>query len=110
MDGNDAVTRFRRVESGRDRYNQPIYTTTETDLPDALFAPRHVVPAVEVGRQPTIVEPTLYWPDLWPDVAASDRLRVRGRVYEVNADAAEWRGHGAGGLVVVLKDSAEGVA
>ena len=110
MDGIDPVTRVRRVETGKDRYNQPIYSTTEADLPKALFAPRHVVPAVEVGRQATVVEPTLYWPGLWPDVASSDRLRVRGRVYEVNADAAEWRGHGAGGLVVVLKDSAEGVA
>lgn len=110
MDGNDPVTRLRRSKGGEDRYGQPIYTTTEIDLPKALFAPRHVVPAVEVGRQPTVVEPTLYWPGLWPDVASSDRLRVRGRVYEVNADAADWRGHVAGGLVVVLKDSAEGVA
>lgn len=110
MDGIDPVTRLRRVLVGRDRYNQPIYDTVEEELPKALYAPRHVVPAVEVGRQPTIVEPTLYWPNLWPDVAADDRLRVRGREFEVNADAAEWRGHGVGGLVVVLKDSQEGVA
>lgn len=109
MDGIDPVKRLRRSQTGTDRYGLPIYKTTETDLPRAMFAPRHIVPAVEVGRQPTIVEPTLYWPDLWPDVAASDRLRVRGRVYEVNADAADWKGHGVGGLVVVLKDSAEGV-
>ncbi|WP_156316524.1 hypothetical protein [Leucobacter japonicus] len=109
MDGIDPVTRIRRVETGRDRYNQPIYDTTESDLPKALYAPRHVIPAVEVGRQPSVVEPTLYWPNLWPDVSADDLLRVRGREYEVNAEAAEWRGHGAGGLVVVLKDSFEGV-
>lgn len=109
MDGIDPVVRLRRVQTDTDRYGQPIYSTVETGLPKALFAPRHVVPAVEVGRQPTIVEPTLYWPNLWPDVAASDRLRVRGRVFEVNTDAAEWRGHGVGGLSVVLKDSAEGV-
>lgn len=110
MDGIDPVVRLRREQTGTDRYGLPVYETTETDLPRAMFAPRNVVPAVEVGRQPTIVEPTLYWPDLWPDVVASDRLRVRGRVYEVNADTADWKGHGVGGLVVVLKDSAEGVA
>lgn len=108
MAGIDPVTRLRRVQVGVDRYKQPIYETQESELPLALFAPRHVVPAVEVGRQATVVEPTLYWPDVWPDVAASDRLRVRGRVFEVNADASEWRGHGAGGLVVVLKDTKEG--
>lgn len=110
MDGIDPVVRLRRTKTGEDRYGQPIYSTVETALPNALFAPRHVVPAVEVGRQPTVVEPTLYWHNQWPDVAASDRLRVRGRVFEVNADAAEWRGHGVGGLAVVLKDSVEGVA
>lgn len=110
MDGVDTVTRLRRVETGKDRYNQPIYETTETDLPKALFAPKHVVPAVEVGRQPTVVEPTLYWWKQWPDVVESDRVRVRGRVYEVLATPADWRGHGIGGLVVVLKDSAEGVS
>ena len=109
MDGIDSVTRLRRIEVDRDRYNQPIYDIVEDELPKALFAPRHIVPAVEVGRQPTVVEPTLYWPDLWPDIEASDRLRVRGREFEVNAEAADWKGHGIGGLVVVLKDSTEGV-
>lgn len=109
MDGIDPVTRLRRTEVGRDRYNQPIFESVETVLPKALFAPRHVVPAVELGRQPTIVQPTLYWPRVWPDVVASDRLRVRGREFEVNAEATEWRGHGVGGLIVVLLDSTEGV-
>lgn len=110
MDGTDTVTRLRRIEVGRDRYNQPIYELVEEELPKALFAPRHVVPAVEVGRQPVVVEPTLYWHDKWPDVVVSDRLLVRGRQYEVLAVPAEWRGHGAGGLTVVLKDESEGVA
>lgn len=110
MDGIDSVVRIRRIEAGRDRYNQPIYDTAESDLPKALFAPRHVVPAVEVGRQPTVVEPTLYWSKEWPDVAADDLLRVRGREYQVVAEPTEWRGRGVGGLIVVLKDSLEGVA
>ena len=110
MRGNEPVTRIRRTETGRDRYNQPIYDTVEQALPLALFAPKHLVPAVEVGRQPVVVEPTLYWANQWPDVVETDRLRVRGREYEVLAQPAEWRGHGAGGLTVVLRDITEGVA
>lgn len=109
MDGVDSVTRLRRTETGEDRYGLPIYETAETELPKALYAPKHVSPAVEVGRQVTVVEPTLYWPNKWPDVVASDRLRVRGREFEVHTIPSEWQGHGVGGLVVVLKDSEEGV-
>ena len=87
----------------------PIYSTTETDLPVARFVPRHVVPAVEVGRSATVVEPTLYWHNSWPDVKVSDRLIVRSRTFEVVSDASEWRGDHLGGLVVVLRDSTEGV-
>lgn len=110
MNGVDEVTRLRREQTGMDRYNNPIYETVETILPElALFAPKDVIPAVEVGREPTIVEPSLYWHQVWPDLVASDRVRVRGVEYEVNAVPAEWRGSTVGGLVVKLRDSSEGV-
>lgn len=105
----DTVKRVRRTISGVDRYGAPVYSTTEADLPDGRFVPRHVVPAVEVGRQATVVEPTIYWHNAWPDVKASDRLIVRGRTYEVLSDTSEWRGDKLGGLVVVLRASTEGV-
>lgn len=110
MNGVDQVTRLRREQAGVDRYNNPTYETTETVLEDlALFAPKHTIPALEVGRAPVVVEPTLYWFNRWPDVVASDRLRVRGVEYEVQSVPSDWRGEGVGGLVVVLRDSAEGV-
>jgi|SRR5690606_23686846 len=110
MNGVDEVTRLRREQAGVDRYNNKVYETVETVLADlALFAPKHVLPPLEVGRSPVIVEPTLYWFQKWPDIRADDRLRVRGVEYEVQAIPADWRGEAVGGLVVVLHDSTEGV-
>lgn len=110
VNGVDEVIRLRREQTGVDRYNSPIYETVEAVIPElALFAPKDVIPAVEVGREPTIVEPTLYWHQAWPDITASDRVRVRGVEYEINAVPAAWRGRTVGGLVVKLRDSTEGV-
>lgn len=110
MNGVDQVTRLRRVQVDTDRYGNPVYGTTETVIPElALFSPKHLIPALEVGRSPVVVEPTLYWFQVWPDVTASDRLRVRGVEYEVQSIPADWRSENVGGLVVVLHDSAEGV-
>lgn len=110
MNGTDQVTRLRREETGKDRYNNPVYETVETEIePLALFAPKDVIPSVEVGREPTIVEPTLYWFNEWPDITASDRVRVRGVEFEVQSVPSDWRGTGVGGLVVKLRDSTEGV-
>lgn len=110
MNGVDRVTRIRRVQSGVDRYNNPVYAVVESEIEElALFAPRDVIPATEVGRSPIVVEPTLYWFKSWPDVVASDRVRVRGVEYEVQSVPADWRGTSVGGLTVKLKDSTEGV-
>ena len=110
MNGVDQVTRLRREKTGEDRYGNPIYSEVATEIPElALFAPKDVIPSQEVGRAPTVVEPTLYWFKAWPDLLAGDRLRVRGVVYEVEAVPADWRGAAVGGLAVKLRDSAEGV-
>lgn len=110
MNGVDSVTRMRREQIGVDRYQNPVYSIVETPIAElALFAPKDVIPSLEVGRSPVVVEPSLYWPDSWPDITASDRVRVRGIEYEVLSVPAEWRGESIGGLVVKLKDSTEGV-
>lgn len=105
----EPVTRSRRVQVGVDRYKNPVYEEVTTALPDALFAPRDVVPALEPGRSPVVIEPSLYWPHAWPDVDVADRLTVRGVTFEVLSVPADWRGQRVGGLVVKLRDSAEGV-
>ena len=104
----DAVTRLRRVEGAPDRYGNPTYTDTSEALPDALFAPKDVIPAVEPGREPVVTEPTLYWRGQRPDVVASDRLVVRGVTYEVATTPADWRNVSVGGLVVKLRNTQEG--
>lgn len=110
MNGVDRVTRIRREQTGVDRYGNPVYGTVEFDIPElALFAPKDVIPSLEVGRSPTIVEPSLYWFQVRPDVRADDRVRVRGIEYEVESVPADWRGTGIGGLVVKLRDSSEAV-
>lgn len=111
MNGVDQVTRLRREETGEDRYGNPVYSEVETVIPElALFAPKDVIPSLEVGRSPVIVEPALYWFKSWPDVRADDRLRVRGVVYKVQSVPADWRSATVGGFVVKLRDSSEGVA
>lgn len=110
MNGVDSVIRLRRERVGDDRYGNPLYEVAETPIAElALFAPRDVIPSPEPGRAPVIVEPTLYWFQSWPDVRADDKLRVRGVEYEVQSIPAEWRSPAVGGLVVKLRDSAEGV-
>lgn len=110
MRGVDEVTRIRRTQTGADRYGNPVFETAETVIEErALFAPKDVIPSVEVGRSPVVVEPTLYWFKAWPDIVAGDRVRVRGVEYEVQAVPADWRSASVGGLVVKLHDSTEGV-
>lgn len=102
------VTRIRRVASGTDRYNNPTFTTEETNLPGALFAPeRDSGEVIQVGRTIVSSKPTLYWFRDWPDVRADDVLRVEGVEYEVDGAPAPWSddlgGTDVGGLVVTLR-------
>lgn len=102
----ETVTRIRRVETGTpDRYGNPEYTDEETAVDGAAFAPGGTSEPVEVGRTPEISAPTLYFKSR-PDFRADDRVRVRGLVYMVQGDPADWRSPWTpsfGGLVVPLK-------
>lgn len=104
----ETVTRIRPTESGVDRYGNPVFTDAEVDIPGAFFAPEQSsTELTQVGRVPVITKPSLYFPGAWPDLVASDRVRVRGLVFEVNGDPADWRnpwgGPLPGGLVVTLE-------
>lgn len=106
----DQVTRLRRgSQTGTDAFHQPVYgPDSETALPEGLFAPGGSTEPVEPGRTPVVTVPTLYWRNEWPDVVSTDRLRVRGTVFEVQGEPADWRpagDGGPGGLVVQLRDS-----
>lgn len=102
------VTRLRGVQTGVDRYNNPVYEVEEADIPGGLFAPeRDSQESVEVGRQRVPFKPTLYWLRQHPDIVASDQIRVDGVVYDVDGTPSVWRddlgGSSLGGLVVTLK-------
>lgn len=102
----EPVTRIRReATGGTDRYGQPLTADVEADLGSAAFDPGGTREPVEVGRAPVVTNPTLYFTHR-PDVAAGDRVRVRGRVFEVDGDPADWRSPWDGvfgGLVVNLQ-------
>lgn len=103
----EAVTRIRASASvANDALGVPIPgADVETALSTALFAPGGSDEPVQVGRTPVVSSPGLYWRGEWPDVVATDRVRVRGRVFAVDGDPADWPPHGIspGGLVVKLK-------
>lgn len=104
----ETVTRIRAGASpGDDRYGDPIPgADVETAIAGGFFAPGGTSEPVEVGRAPVISEPTVYFPHAWPDIAPTDRLRIRGDVYQVTGDPGDWRspqGSTVGGLVVPLK-------
>ena len=102
------VTRLRNEQTGVDRYNNPVYSTVEVDIPGALFSPeRDSSDVITVGRTTISSKPTLYWFMEKPDIRADDRLRVDGLEYEVDGIPAPWTddlsGSAVGGLVVTLK-------
>lgn len=101
----EAVTRRRRVQTGEDRYGAPIYEPVDEVLPGrALFDPGGSREPVEVGREPVVTNPKLFFRNQWPDITSDDVLIVRGREYTVQGDPADWRNErDFGGLVVELQ-------
>lgn len=102
----EQVVRVRRVDSGQvDRYGVPILTEQQVTLTGAAFDPGGSREPVEVGRAAVVTAPRLFFQS-WPDVAAGDRIEVRGTSFEVIGDPADWRspwGGNTGGLVVELQ-------
>lgn len=103
----ETVTRL-RSGTASDRYGDDASTGTpaEVAVDGALFAPGGSPQTFQIGRQPVIDQPVLYFLRQWPDIVQTDKIRVRGTVYEVDGDPEDWRsayGSGLGGLVVKLK-------
>lgn len=101
----ETVTRIRETVTGEDRYHNPTTTDVETSIEGAFFAPAGSPELVASDRVTVSEAPTVYWLKEWPDVIATDRLRVRGVVYRVDGNPLDWRdpwGTTEGGLVVKL--------
>lgn len=106
----EPVTRRRRVQDGVDRYGEPVYVTQDTLLPQrAAFDPGgergDVVITADPTRDLVVTKPKLYFLRAVPDLVQSDRVIVRGLVYDIDAPPADWQdpfGSDVGGLVVEL--------
>ena len=105
----ETVTRLRTgAQTGTDAFGQPVYgPDDEVDIDGAAFDPGGSVEPVELGRAAVVTTPKCYWRDVAPDVVSTDRLRVRGVVYQVTGNPAAWVSPYTGttkGLVVELRD------
>jgi len=103
----EPVTRRRREQTGVDRYNNPVYDDVDTVLEQrAAFDPGGSREPVEVGREQVVTTPKLYFFRTWPDLTETDQVLVRGEVFGIEGDPADWKspfGSTLGGLVVELK-------
>ena len=104
----EVVIRIRSgASTGVDRYGNPIPgTDVETPLDGAAFDPGGSREPLEVGRAQTVTNPKVYFYMNTPDVVSTDRLRVRGLVYQVKGRPAVWSSpfpSAVGGLVVELE-------
>ena len=103
----EPVTRRRQQQTGTDRYGNPVYGDVDTVLEErAGFDPGGSREPVEVGRTQTVTTPKLYFRRQFPDLTPSDKVIVRGVIFDIQGDPADWRspyGSDVGGLVVELK-------
>lgn len=101
----ERVTRWRRVPAGSDRYGNPTFTTEAAWLEGGAFDPGGSREPVEVGREPVVTTPKLYF-TATVDVVADDTVEVRGLSFRVMGRPAQWVdpfGSSVGGTVVELE-------
>lgn len=105
MNGNETVTRLRGTET-TNRNNDTVINwddPDDEDITSCLFAPGGTSEDHD-GRNAVIVNPTLYAPS-GSDIAANDRLVVRGLTYDVDGEPGDWVAASGwqAGMVVPLK-------
>lgn len=106
----ETVTRQRADQvpnrySGDDESEPDWQFYSELDIDGCAFNPGTSSEPLETGRNAVLTRPEVYAPP-GADVLAGDRLVVRGVVYEVDGDPADWRSPFTGwrpGLVIRLK-------
>lgn len=105
----EPVTRLRAgAPIGTDAFGQPIPgPDVATDLEATAFDPGGSTEQLEVGRAPVVTTPKVYFRGTTPDILHTDRLRVRGVVYDVDGKPAVWLSPWRGtvvGTVVTLSE------
>jgi hypothetical protein len=106
----EQAKRVRRTQTGQDSAGRPVYTWDYALLPyGCAVDPGGSVEPAEVGRTQVVTTPKAYFTQ-FVDLAADDRLVVRGQTWEVVGDPQLWShpwGGKAGGMVVDLRRSSE---
>lgn len=74
-----------RVVTGQDDFGKDVYTTTETTIPNCAFAPQGSLERVQ-GQNLITTTPTVYLPDGATVPSATARVRVRGRLYDIDGE------------------------
>lgn len=91
MFGED-VTILSRVQTGTDRYGNPVYDwpSPGTTVRGCAVAPRTSEEPTQINRMPVYDGMTVYAPP-GTAVGPHDRIVVRGVLYEVDGEAGDWR-------------------
>lgn len=100
----ESITRTRRSSTSTDSYGQPVYTTASVTL-QAYVSQRVSGTNFDADQIVLTDGLTLYLP-AGTDVQDDDKFTVRGKVYEIDGEAFEWKnGLGAWnpGVVVNLQ-------
>lgn len=100
----ESITRTRRSSTSTDSYGQPVYTTTTADL-QALVSARLSGTNFDADQIVVTDGLTIYLPS-GTDVQDDDKFTIRGKVYEIDGEAFEWRdglGTWSPGVVVNLQ-------
>jgi hypothetical protein len=108
----EVITRLRGIPKLDPYSGEPTdidWTTPDSlNIPGCGFDPGGSVEPLEQGRQAVVTTPRVFAP-AGVDVAAHDRVVVRGRTWQVKGDPADWRHPMTGwapGLVIELEEVA----
>lgn len=97
-----------RGASATDRYRNPVVdwaNPTRTDVDALAVAPTSATEDIAAGRDATVTTFDLYLPAT-TDLRPTDRVEVRGAVYDVDGEPADWRHPRSGrrpGLVATVR-------
>ena len=81
----ETVTIISRTVTGQDADGNDVYGTTTTDVPHSIFAPEGSVERVQ-GQDIVTTSPKVYLPDGAPVPKATDKVQVRGLLYDIDGE------------------------
>jgi len=109
----ETVIRIRRIPGGRDAYGDPVGDSEDRlTITGCALAPRQAGEQIAPGRLAVTSGMDLYAP-AGSDILPSDRIEVRGVLWEVDGEPGDWVSPYTGrrpGMIVPLVRVQEGAA